>query len=349
MRVGARGRGVSRLELLVTLGVVCALTMLLVRGYRRPRPDDTPPPRLVYTPIAPLPTPVLGPGVAAVGDLIYVIGGNTVAGEATDLVQAYNTRTDQWDERRARVLTPRAGLGAAALGTDIYAVGGYAGPRSLATVEVYHTAEDRWDPGPDLPAANTYGDGVKACAERIYAIGGYTSEHGCSDQVYSLDPARLKLGWQHATSKPAAAAAFAALVEYTWICCLGGHTGGQLGVCLRDVDAYDALGGRWDSRLPLLPTALTACTGAALHHTYYVFGGGQYDKHQVQPTVLRLCPGRKAWEHDTDLPNPRRQMAAVTVGESIYLIGGDGPGRERGECWRARPGPSREAGRTAAP
>src|SRR5437667_37308 len=85
-----------------------------------------------WTTKAPMPTARCGAAGAAVGGLLYVVGGN---GSAT--VEAYDPATDTWTTK-APMSTGRGALGngAAAVNGILYVLGGDNGGR-LSTVEAY--------------------------------------------------------------------------------------------------------------------------------------------------------------------------------------------------------------------
>jgi Kelch motif len=73
-----------------------------------------------------LPTPRGGLGVAAIGECVYAIGGERVAGtpdEVTGIVESYDTSDGLWRELPSLAI-PRHGIQAAAIGKTIYVAGG---------------------------------------------------------------------------------------------------------------------------------------------------------------------------------------------------------------------------------
>ncbi|CAH0755531.1 unnamed protein product [Diatraea saccharalis] len=113
-------------------------------------------------------------GVAAIGDVIYAVGGfDGVTGlssaEALDLAAA----EPAW-RPIASMATRRSSVGVAALGGRLYAVGGYDGAsrQCLHSVERYDPATDRWEPVAAMSARRS-GAGVGAVGGALYAVGGH--------------------------------------------------------------------------------------------------------------------------------------------------------------------------------
>jgi N-acetylneuraminic acid mutarotase len=97
-----------------------------------------------------LPEPRVAPGMAGIGGLLYVIGGEvtTLAGDwdVTGSVVAYDPADGTW-RNLAPMPTPRTRLRVVAAGGHLYAVGGFGNPpEALAVVERYDPAADAWDP-----------------------------------------------------------------------------------------------------------------------------------------------------------------------------------------------------------
>jgi N-acetylneuraminic acid mutarotase len=122
---------------------------------------------------------------ATVGGQVWVVGGRTRQGLATDAL-LLDLRTLRW--RVVRGPRPREHLAATALGGRVYAIGGrLAGnDTNLATVEQYDPRTNRWRDMPDLPAPRG-GTGAAAIAGRIVSIGG-ESPRGTERAVWALRP-----------------------------------------------------------------------------------------------------------------------------------------------------------------
>jgi N-acetylneuraminic acid mutarotase len=91
-----------------------------------------------------------------VDGIIYVIGGGCMFSPATNVVEAYDPKTDTWASK-AKLPTTRSGLAACSVDGIIYAVGGAVGTftagdmHRLATVEAYDPKTDQWTPKRNAP------------------------------------------------------------------------------------------------------------------------------------------------------------------------------------------------------
>ena len=84
-------------------------------------------------------------GIVAVEGIIYAIGGEVGPLQDTNIVEAYNPKTDKWTTQTS-MPTPRSDLGVAAVENVIYAIGGVANNPSGSgyrtnTVEAYYPTE----------------------------------------------------------------------------------------------------------------------------------------------------------------------------------------------------------------
>ena len=76
---------------------------------------------------------------------------------------------------------------------------------------------------------------------------------------------------------------------------------------------------------PALPEPVQEFNAALLHDRIYV-AGGLYKGNYVSVEVYRLDPGATKWQRVADLPDGRHHMPVVAAGDSLYAVGGYGPG-----------------------
>jgi hypothetical protein len=118
-----------------------------------------------------MPTPRDHLTAAAVGGLVYAIGGRPFNPDRNyAVVEAYDPATDRW-QTRAAMPSRRGGLASAVLDGAIHTFGGEGRSSVFANHEVYEPATDHWSHAPGLPTAR-HGLGAAALAGRIYVIGG---------------------------------------------------------------------------------------------------------------------------------------------------------------------------------
>ena len=122
--------------------------------------------------LSPLPRPIRAAHAAALGDTIYVIGGQTARGRA-DTAYAYDIGTARWREI-APLPFSRFNAAVVAWNGRIWAIGGYT-TTELRDVLVYDPAADAWAEGPPLPEA-LHAAGAVVFRGEIWVIGGRRAE-----------------------------------------------------------------------------------------------------------------------------------------------------------------------------
>jgi len=139
---------------------------------------------------SPMPTPRNHMFAGAVNGKIYIIGGRipnqyvSVAATNIDVVEEYDTVTDQWGPQKARLPTARSGGGYATYGGKIYTAGGEVQTAQMwgafLALEAYDPVRNSWSQLPSMPvprhgvAAAFLGNKLHLVSGRI-ASGGYTS------------------------------------------------------------------------------------------------------------------------------------------------------------------------------
>jgi N-acetylneuraminic acid mutarotase len=109
--------------------------------------------------------------VAALGGVVYAVGGRT-AGLDTNLLHFESFRPgDRSWKRLQPVPDPRGGTGAAGIAGQIVSVGGEEPAGTIAEVLAYRVGEKRWVQLANLPTPR-HGVGVAALAGAVYVIGG---------------------------------------------------------------------------------------------------------------------------------------------------------------------------------
>ena len=133
-------------------------------GYRRPSAAIG----------ASMSTARVGPGVTAINETLYAVGGSVSGSIPLATVEAYDPATDAWTAR-ASMPTAREQLGVAAINRMLYAVGGldnaHSSSQFFATVEAYDPATDAWTTKAPMPTVRGFLD-AGAINGIFYAVGG---------------------------------------------------------------------------------------------------------------------------------------------------------------------------------
>ena len=127
-----------------------------------------------WFPLAGLTTPRHAAAAAVINGVVYVFGGRTVAGGATNVVEVYDPLSDRWEAARPM---PKAlsGHGAAVLGRKIYIFGGADDKPEAEDVSAgaweYDPYKDTWRAVAAMPRPR-HGLGAVAVNDVAYLIGG---------------------------------------------------------------------------------------------------------------------------------------------------------------------------------
>jgi Kelch motif protein len=218
-----------------------------------------------------VPEPFSAAAGAALGETMYVVGGNgssqTVGRQVAAYgdapangrqVFAYNTVHRRWS-RKASLPVPRTNLAAVALGGRIYAIGGLDPFHATRSVFVYDPVRNRWSRGPSLPEA-LHALTAVVFHGQIWVIGGQNSAGKATNRVWIYNAGRH--AWRTGPQMPARMETAGAAVA-----------GDQIHVVLQSVYLiYDARTHRW-TRGPSLEVPRHALAVYAINGTLYAMGG----------------------------------------------------------------------------
>jgi hypothetical protein len=299
-------------------GAAAFLSLLsLLRGQGPIEPPS--PPSLFRTGDFHLKTERSGTAAVADGNFVYVIAGENSGGFLSD-IERFDVRT-HGITRLTNKLTPRHHHGAALVGRKIYVFGGrgYGLPQGSpyeASTDIYDLDSGSITHG--APMRTPRGYFAWATVDRkIYAIGG--SEWGARafnqigfNEVY--DPE--KNTWSEAAPMPGGRDTRAAVVVGGDIYVLGGYRRPDVSAGLKAVERFVPGKNQW-YHLPDLGERVAASSAAALGNGVYLFGNfDPADKVTAYDLATHVTT---VFEHGFI---PASQSAAVTLGDSIYVIGG---------------------------
>lgn len=258
---------------------------------------------------------------AVLGEELYVLGGDAIAGPRSD-TEIFDLKGNFW---RATSALP-AGVqqaAAAALDGRIYVSGGYkankerpekaGGPsRSLW---IFNPRIGTWVDGASMPAARV-GHGLVAVDDKLYAVGGKGPD---AARVTVYDPAENK--WSDtgaAIPAPRVEAAYVAAGNSIYV--IGGLSAS--GDAMSRVDIFDVVTGSW-SRGPDLPSPRAGHVAVILGNAIHVLGGERRDppKTHGDHFVMDL-DGQTGWRSSAALPTPRHGAVAAADGGKLVVAGG---------------------------
>ena len=307
------GRFGALLTLLIPLG------MLIVGWASRDVPNlpapQTRPGRLPeahWEAKAPLATPRVDFGLAAVGGRVWVLGGMSDE-RAVQLAstEIYDPAADSW------VPGPTLPFGqsafrAAAVGDTIYTFGGASAEQAaIDTVQALDTKTNQWRTLAPLPAP-LVGHAVAESAGTIYVLGG-SSQGNVVGTAYAYTPATNV--WRALAPLPTPRDNLAAAVLGGKVFALGGSVNGVVSTV---VEVYDPATGNWASA----PALLGAMSD---------FGATTYDGriHTMQNGVQQVFdPRANKWVTDSPMPTSRNGQGVAVIGDTIYAVGGRAEGSQ---------------------
>jgi len=260
---------------------------------------------------APLDSPRARAASAAIGDDVYLIGGE-VNQLPTGDVRIFSRAANVWRAGVASKPTPVSGAVAVAIGQKVFVMGGAdaSGAQSTA-VEMLDTTTGAWSALAPMPGARV-GFAAAALDSIIYIFGGRGSEP--NPATLAFNPATNT--WQTRAPEPAprALAQAAALGDRVFV--VGGYANGQeLSTC----EAYTPAKNTWESCKPMsIPRASFGL--AQIGGSLYAVGGG------VSGFVgfsERYDPAQNVWTpFETPFTGDWRNIAVVSFPTEFYVIGG---------------------------
>jgi len=215
-----------------------------------------------WTTLAQLPISVGAPSVAAVGGLIYVIGGyNPDNGAIFDPSpnQVYDPSSDSWSTGSSPKVARAFGT-TQAVGNKIYFMGGLPNGGSVTDAnEQYDPVTDTWSIMTSMPTARN-GVASAVVGNVIYVIGGSSGSSALST-VEAYDPSQNS--WNTKAGMPTARSEFGAASLNGKIYAFGGGSGIN--------EEYDPSSDTWATRASI-PVAMNGNTGAAVNGSAYSIG-----------------------------------------------------------------------------
>jgi kelch-like protein 18 len=130
------------------------------------------------------PTRVSNIGAASIGNWIYVPGGRTATGDATDIVEAFDPLEQVW-RQVSPLPMPLYTFALAVFRNEIYLFGGRNDQGYANATLIYNPDQDSWRQATPMPTKRAYA-AAATLGSRIYVVGGFDGQHEQSTcEVYS--------------------------------------------------------------------------------------------------------------------------------------------------------------------
>ena len=285
----------------------------------------------VWKQLAPTPTARQEVSYVALGDYLYLAGGND-RGQ-----QRYDPETDQW-EAVEDLPTSFEGIDhvhGVAVGGRIVYIGGltqweYPFP-VIGAVAIYDPATDEFTAGKDMPSPRAAG-GVAAWHGKVIYAGGLGPD-GAVARVDAYDPQSDE--WTRLADMPRPREHFHVAVVGDELYAIGGReTFESGGIEIEEIAEVDVLDlpaddadlptAPWRSSVTSLPTPRGGHGVAAVGDCIYVVGGEHESSgtEDVTGVTESYDPATGTWRDLSPLWTPRHGIQAATIGETIYVAGG---------------------------
>jgi N-acetylneuraminic acid mutarotase len=274
-----------------------------------------------WTARAPLPSARQGPGVVAVGGVLYAIGGLNSAGTALSSVVAYAPSSNSWTTKAALPSARQGGNGAVAISGRLYLAGGFNSAGTLTrTLYAYNPSTNSWAARATMPAASGCG-GSAAIGGKLYVLTGCTllstGAQVSTELLHRYDPSTNT--WTTLRQAPDAhfRPAVAAIGGRLYVA--GGNTGS--GATSGRLDMYDPATNTWTT-LSAMPTARVAAAGAAVAGHLHVIGGRNGTTYLS--TVEAYNPVTNSWGVRAAIPTARAGLGVSLISSDgrLYAVGG---------------------------
>lgn len=253
-------------------------------------------------------------GAVLIGGIVFIAIRHR-ADEAQPIPSAFEPPV--WEEL-SPMPTARYSFAMAATEDYIFAIGGENADGITSAVERYDVQRNRWRRMQPKPTPVSEVQAV-IIGGKVFVPGGLLADGSATSimEVYLPQEDR----WIQAADLPQAVSGYALAAFEGKLYLFGGRSGNNF---LKSVYRYDPDLNLWQ-RLEDLPEprayASAVVSAAAIHLLGGFNGHAALDAHEVyQPSLSG--EGRGGWQALTRLPEGRYRMAAVSVADGIYILGG---------------------------
>jgi N-acetylneuraminic acid mutarotase len=256
-----------------------------------------------------------GLAAAAVGGVIYAIGGNSSSNPYETANQAYDPATNSWSNK-APMPTGRRYLTTATVDGVIYAIGGVSSSTAYERVnQAYDPATNSWSNKAPMPTGR-YRLAAAAVDGVIYAIGGSSSStaHETANQAY--DPAANS--WSNRVPMTTGREGLAAAVVDGVIYAIGGVSSSTTYETVNQ--AYDPAASSWSDKAPMT-TGRGSLAAATMDGVIYAIGGIS-SVNPLETANQAYNPATNSWTTKEPMTTGRYGLTATAVDGVIYAIGG---------------------------
>uniref|UniRef100_T1IJD8 Kelch-like protein diablo n=1 Tax=Strigamia maritima TaxID=126957 RepID=T1IJD8_STRMM len=243
-------------------------------------------------------------GVAALGRLLYVVGGYDGASDLTS-GECYNPVTNRW-ALITNMGTRRSCLGMCSLHGLLYAAGGYDGASCLNSVERYDPLVLTWAASPAMITRRRYCrlaiiGKLKGC---IYAVGGFDGNH-YQASMERLDPRMSK--WMPVTAMLSQRSSCGVAPLDSMLYAVGGNDGNT---CTNTAERYNPRRNGWEN-VSSMQSRRSTHEVVEMNGFLYAIGGN--DGSSSLNSVERYDPRSNKWILVTSMLSRRSSVGATAL------------------------------------
>lgn len=262
---------------------------------------------------------------------IYAIGGEDIAagGGQKNTVEAYDIDKNNWIEGTvAPMPLPLDHTASAVYDGKIYVIGGFLKDKVPTNrMFVYDPSKNHWEEASPLPSPIGAALNAQFINGLLYVVGGLNASEAPVNTNYAYDPRSNT--WTTKAPMPTARHHLQTVVIDGKLYAMGGRILGD-GVRSEDLDSsqsnfdrnemYDPKTDTWTTRQHMLAKISGFTASNASDGNIYVFGGQGLLKDL--DSVEKYNPKTDKWTYDTPMPTRRYGLESVSVGDKIYVLGG---------------------------
>lgn len=231
------------------------------------------------------PTAVMAAGAAVLGEKIYVPGGLTDQNTATDVLEIYNPRTDQWEQGPSMPAT-LGGYALASYEGKLFIFGGWDGTNYSSKVYTYDPAQATWAERSEMKIPRAFCSAA-VLGSKIFLVGG-KNERGTLGDTQVYYPDRLDQGetaWEKRSNIPEKRAGGSMVSLAGGLYLAGGVD--SAGKDSLPLIKYDEINDAWDKlEAPLAPLG-DQLSVLAVDTRIHVFGGQVEGQNQTLHTAYQ--------------------------------------------------------------
>lgn len=280
----------------------------------------TTPPQLVVTAATwQLPSAVSRAVAVAAGTRLRILGGLGPGNVTSGTVWEVDPATGQ-SEKLAVLANPVHDASGATIGTTSFVFGGGAATESASVQAVTVDAANKASVSVvALMPAKRADSATVSVSDQVVVVGGFDGAHWVPSVLSTTDGKAFTTLAQLPT--PVRYPAVAALNDKVYV------IGGEVAPNEADTTAVQMIDLQTHAITPAgaLQAALSHASAAVLNGTLYVFGGRSGG--HATDVISTFDPATGQLHTVGHLPAPTSDMAVTTVGDTVYLVGGEGDNR----------------------